>query len=79
VRSEFREVAPLRRDRFLTADIPVSMPFQARGVEPGSGQIRKQEGEGTLPSKEFQRPTTRSHLVLITVTVRVTACTRSCE
>jgi hypothetical protein len=29
VRSEFRDVARLRRDRFLTADILASMPLQA--------------------------------------------------
>jgi hypothetical protein len=29
VRSEFRDVAWLRRDRFLTADILASMPLQA--------------------------------------------------
>ncbi len=34
MRSEFRGVARLCRDRFLTADILASMPLQAGGVEP---------------------------------------------
>jgi len=34
VRPEFRGVARLCRDRFLTADILASMPLQAGGVEP---------------------------------------------
>ena len=33
MRSEFRDVARVRRDRFRTADILASMPLQAGGVE----------------------------------------------
>jgi hypothetical protein len=58
VRSEFRDVARLRRDRFLTADILVSMPLQAgrRRAErfhvlPGGNQFVQVIHDAFLPQK----------------------------
>jgi len=58
VRSGFRDVASLRRDRFLTADILASMPLQAGRcraerfhVLPGGNQFVRVIHDAVLPQK----------------------------
>ena len=62
MRSEFRDVAWLRRDRFLTADILASMPLQAGRcraerfhvrfhVMPGGNQFVQVIHDAVLPQK----------------------------